>query len=129
MEEHMNTNRRNEPFRYTLKEPVTLDLHILTINGIQVPSKPVRAVLFNISRSGCHLSLPLNINPENNLVRIGMEMDLTDESIYLEGILKWNREQQDSFHYGIQLDIPDADIERLPRMLRRLAGEGKISVL
>ncbi|MNO94480.1 PilZ domain protein [compost metagenome] len=124
----MNTNRRTEPFRYTLKEPVTLDLHILTINGLQVPSKPVRAVLFNISRSGCHLSFPLNINVEDNLVRVGMEMDLTDESIYLEGILKWNREQQDSFHYGIQLDIPDADIERLPRVLRRLAGEGKILV-
>lgn len=54
----MNTNRRTEPFRYTLKEPVTLDLHILSINGIQVPSKPVRAVLFDISRSGCHLSFP-----------------------------------------------------------------------
>jgi hypothetical protein len=128
MEEHMNTNRRTEPFRYTLKEPVTFDLHILTINGIQVPSKPVRAVLFDISRSGCHLSLPLNINPENNLVRIGMEMNLTDESMYIEGILKWNKEQQGSFHYGIQLDIPENDGERLPRVLRILAGEGKILV-
>lgn len=124
----MNTNRRTVPFRYTLKEPVTFELRILTINGIPVPSKPVKAVLFNISRSGCHLSFALNVNPENNLVRIGMEMDLTDEPMYIEGMLKWYREQEGSFHYGIQFDIPEADRERLPRVLRRLAGEGRILV-
>ena len=124
----MNTNRRTEPFRYNLKEPKTFELHILTINGIPVPPKPVQAVLFNISKSGCHLSLPLNINPQNNLVRIGMEIDLTDECLYIEGILKWNKEQEGSFHYGIRLDIPEADTDRLPRILRRLAGEGKILV-
>lgn len=124
----MNTNRRTEPFRYNLKVPESFEIHILTINGIPVPSKPVQAVLFNISKSGCQLSLPLNINPQNNLVRIGMEIDLTDETLYIEGILKWNKEQEGSFHYGIQLDIPEADSDRLPQVLRRLAGEGKISV-
>ncbi len=124
----MNTNRRTEPFRYNLKEPESFEIHILTINGIPVPSKPVQAVLFNISKSGCQLSLPLNINPQNNLVRIGMEIDLTDETLYIEGILKWNKEHEGSFHYGIQLDIPETDTDRLPRVLRRLAGEGKILV-
>ena len=124
----MNTNRRAEPFRYTLKEPSTFDLHILSINAIPVPSKPVRAVMFDISRSGCHLSLPLNVDPENNMVRVGMEMDLTDESMYIEGTFKWSKELEGSFHYGLQLDIPEADRDRLPKMLRMLAGEGKILV-
>lgn len=124
----MNTNRRTEPFRYTLKEPVAFDLHILTIDEIPVPTKPVRAVLFNISRAGCHLSLPLNLNPAKNRIRIGMELNLTDESMYTEGILKWNKIQQENFLYGVQLDIPEADRDRLPRILRMLAGEGKISV-
>ncbi|NUU64446.1 PilZ domain-containing protein [Paenibacillus agri] len=124
----MNTNRRTEPFRYTLKEPFTFDLHILTINEIPVTSKPVRAVLFDISRSGCHLSLPININLENNLVRVGMEINLTVEPTYIEGTMKWNKEQDGSFHYGIQLDIPESDRDRLPGVLRKLAGEGKILV-
>ena len=124
----MNTNRRTEPFRYTLKEPTTFDLHILTINGIPVPPKPVSAVLFDISRSGCHLSFTLNVNIDNNLVRVGMELELTEETLYLEGTLKWNKEQDGSYHYGAQLDIPEADRDRLPRVLRRLAGEGKIVV-
>jgi hypothetical protein len=91
MEEHMNTNQRTEPFRYTLKEPFTFDLHILSINGISVPTKPVRAVLFDISRSGCNLSLPHNINPENNQVRVGMEINFTDDSMNIEGTLLWNK--------------------------------------
>lgn len=124
----MSANRRTEPFRYTLKVPATLDLHILTINGIPVPSKPVSAVLLDISRSGCRLSFPLNINLENNLVRIGMEMHLTEEPLYIEGTLRWNKEQVGSYHYGIQLDIPETERDRLPHMLRRLAGEGKILV-
>ncbi|WP_054940379.1 PilZ domain-containing protein [Paenibacillus ihuae] len=124
----MNGNRRTEPFRYTLKEPATFDLHILTINGIPVPPKPVSAQLYDISRSGCRLSIPLNINPDVNLVRIGMDMALSSESMYLEGTLRWYTEESDTFHYGIQLDIPEADKDRLPKMLRTLAGEGKILV-
>ncbi|MCL6603532.1 MAG: PilZ domain-containing protein [Paenibacillus sp.] len=124
----MYTNRRAEPFRYTLKEPSTFDLHILTINGIPVPPKPVSAVLIDISRSGCHLSFTLNVNIDNNLVRVGMELEIAEETLYLEGTLKWNKEQDGSFHYGAQLDIPEADRDRLPRVLRKLAGEGKIMV-
>ncbi|WP_379152953.1 PilZ domain-containing protein [Paenibacillus sp. sgz5001063] len=124
----MISNRRTEPFRYTLLEPVEFDLHILTINGTPVPPKPVNAVLYDISRSGCRLSIPLNVNPDVNQVRVGMEMNLSLETIYIEGTLKWNREQEGTFHYGIQLDIPEADRDRLPRILRTLAGEGKILV-
>ncbi|WP_019911273.1 PilZ domain-containing protein [Paenibacillus sp. HW567] len=124
----MNANRRTEPFRYTLIEPATLDLHILTINGIPVPPKPVSAILLEISRSGCRLSFPLNVNPESNHVRVGMEMLLTEEPMYIEGTLKWNKEHEGSYQYGIQLDIPEAERDRLPSMLRRLAGEGKIVV-
>lgn len=124
----MSINRRTEPFRYTLKEPATLDLHILTINGMPVPPKPVSAILLEISRSGCRLSFPLNVNPEINDVRVGIAMQLTEEPMYIEGTLRWNKELEGSFHYGIQLDIPEAERDRLPSMLRRLAGEGKIEV-
>lgn len=124
----MNINRRTEPFRYTLIEPVELELHILTINQAQVPSKPVRAVLYNISRSGCQLSLPLNINPEKNSVRIGTQLNLADEPMYLEGTMKWIREQQECFQYGIQWDKPEANSEQLSRLLRKLAGDAKILV-
>ncbi|MNW65894.1 hypothetical protein D3C74_443180 [compost metagenome] len=74
------------------------------------------------------MAFPLNVNPEINLVRVGMEMVLSAESMYIEGTLKWNREQDATFHYGIQMDIPEEDRDRLPSVLRRLAGEGKILV-
>ncbi|GGF67353.1 hypothetical protein GCM10010912_10390 [Paenibacillus albidus] len=124
----MSTNRRNEPFRYDFKEPVPFELHILSINGAAVPAKPVSAVLHDISRSGCRLSIPLNIQVENNHVRVGMELVLHEEPLYIEGTLKWNKEQTGSFHYGVQLEIPESERDRLPKELRLLAGERKIMV-
>ncbi|ASA21174.1 PilZ domain-containing protein [Paenibacillus donghaensis] len=124
----MTTNRRTEPFRYDLVEPASFELYILSINGNNVPSKPVSALLHDISRSGCRLSLLLNMQAEQNQIRVGMEMVLHEEPIYLEGTLKWNFEKDSRFHYGVQLDIPEHDRDRLPRELRLLAGERKIIV-
>lgn len=125
----MSQNRRKEPFRYTLKEPISLEFHILSINGHPAPSKPVSALLYDISRSGCRLAIPLQLHVESNHIRVGMSILLNEEPLYIEGTLLWGKEESDKRYYGVQLDIAEADRELLPRELRMLAGKQKIMVI
>lgn len=125
----MLLNRRKEPFRYVLKEPIAFDLHILSINGLPGPDKPVRAELMDISRSGCRLALPLQLHPEINNIRIGMDVLLNEDPLYLEGNLRWGREEAGHCSYGVLLDIAEADRDILPRELRQLAGASRIIVM
>ncbi|WP_313641483.1 PilZ domain-containing protein [Paenibacillus sp. FSL K6-0276] len=125
----MSLNRRKEPFRYVLKEPISFEFHILSINGHPTPSKPVSALLYDISRSGCRLAVPLQLHVETNHIRVGMNIVLNEEPLYIEGTLLWGKEDSDKNYYGVRLDIAEADRDLLPRELRMLAGEQKIMVL
>lgn len=124
----MSDNRRKSPFRYVLKEPVAFELQILDINGTPAPPKPVPAQLHDLSRSGCCVSIPLEIPVESNQVRIGMDMVLTEDPLYMEGIMRWDREENGRFFYGVELDIPESEHDTLPRELRMLAGARRIIV-
>lgn len=89
----MSINNRKEPFRYTLKEPIHFEIYILSINGVNAPAKPIQAELCDISRSGCQLSFPLSLPVENNDIRIGMNMLLFEDPLYMEGTLRWGQEK------------------------------------
>ncbi|WP_017687063.1 PilZ domain-containing protein [Paenibacillus sp. PAMC 26794] len=124
----MSINNRKEPFRYTLKEPIHFEIYILSINGVNAPPKPIQAELCDISRSGCQLSFPLSLPVENNDIRIGMNMLLFEDPLYMEGTLRWGQEKNTSWHYGVQLEMQDGNQDRLSREMRMLAGQGKIIV-
>lgn len=124
----MAINLRREPFRYTLKEPISFEIFILSINGASAPPKPIQAELCDISRSGCQLSFPLNLHVESNNIRIGMNLLLFEDPLYLEGTLRWGKEENNRWHYGVQLEIQQGNHERLSREMRMLAGQGKIMV-
>lgn len=124
----MPNNLRKEPFRYSFKEPVPFNLYIVSINGMPAPAKPIKALMHNISRSGCRLWMPLALNVDTHQIRISMNLVLHEESLCLEGTLRWDREEADNHYYGVQLEIPEHDREQLPRELRLLAGQNKIIV-
>ncbi|WP_440111531.1 PilZ domain-containing protein [Paenibacillus sp. QZ-Y1] len=124
----MSINHRKEPFRYTLKEPITFEIYILSINGVNAPPKPIQAELCDISRSGCQLSFPLSLHVESNDIRIGMNLLLFEDPLYMEGTLRWGKEENSQWYYGVQLEIPEGNHDRLSREIRMLAGQGKIVV-
>ncbi|AWB43745.1 PilZ domain-containing protein [Paenibacillus sp. CAA11] len=125
----MSTNRRKTPFRYVLKEPVATEMHIISINGVPAPPKPIEALMHDISKTGCCLSIPLEIHVDLNQVRISLNVLLNEDPLYFEGNLQWDREEKGRFYYGVQLEIPEAEQDRLPRELRMLAGARRILVL
>jgi hypothetical protein len=128
MEESMPINNRKEPFRYTLKEPMHFEIYILSINGMDGPSKTIQAVFRDISRSGCQLAFPLSLPVEHNDIRIGINLKLFEDLLYIEGTLRWGMEHNMVWRYGVQLEVAVEDQDRLSREMRMLAGQGKIIV-
>lgn len=120
----MSNNQRKEPFRYTLKEPLALEIYILSVNGVPAPAKPIPAELFDISRSGCQIALPLSLHAESNDVRIRMSLTLVEDPIALEGTLRWDKKQESQWFYGVNLETKGDDQERLFKEMRMLAGQG-----
>ncbi|MBJ6360748.1 PilZ domain-containing protein [Paenibacillus sp. GCM10012307] len=124
----MPTNQRKEPFRYTLKEPIALEIYILSVNGTPAPAKPIPAELFDISRYGCQISLPLSLQVNSNEIRIRMNLILAEDPIILEGTLCWDRKQDSQWFYGVNLGTKADDQERFNKEMRVLAGQGRIVV-
>jgi hypothetical protein len=84
--------------------------------------------MYDISRSGCGLKMPLALRVDSNQIRVSLNLVLHEEPLQLEGTLRWGREEADNHYYGVQLDIPEHERDRLPRELRLLAGQSKIIV-
>lgn len=122
----MIMNRRKEPFRYTMKDPVDFELHILSINGNPAPTKPVPARLYDISRSGCRIWIPLALHVSTNRIAIRLDLQLNQDPLQLEGELRWGPLEKDQNYYGVEFLIPEQEQDRLPRELRMLAGDGRI---
>ncbi|MEW4370757.1 PilZ domain-containing protein [Paenibacillus kandeliae] len=121
-------NRRKSPFRYVLKQPVSFEMQIMHINGQIVDTKPVQALLLDLSRSGCRISLPLEIPAQNNTVHVRIRMLLHEEPLLLEGRLQWNRTEGGRYHYGIHLDTTSYNRDHLLRELRLLASKNLIII-
>ncbi len=124
----MSHNRRKSPFRYVLKQPVAFELFILNINGQQVTSKPIQALLLDLSRSGCRISLPVEIPARDNEVHVNINMLLHEQPLEMDGKLQWHREEAGRFHYGVQLDVLSFSRDQLLRELRLLASKDRIII-
>ncbi|MDQ0171198.1 PilZ domain-containing protein [Paenibacillus tundrae] len=124
----MSINQRKTPFRYFLKQPITSEVYIISINGSPAPDKPIQAELCDISRSGCQLSFPLRLNVDSNEIRIGLDTTLTEEPLYMEGLLRWGAEKGNHWHYGVEFEVAEDQQERLFREMRKLAGQNRIIV-
>ncbi|GGH46975.1 hypothetical protein GCM10008014_10000 [Paenibacillus silvae] len=124
----MPINNRKEPFRYTLKEPMSFEIYILSINGMDGPPKPIQAELCDISRSGCQIAFPLSLPVENNDIRIAINLKLSEDLLYVEGTLRWGMEKNTLWHYGVQLEVEKETQDRWSKEMRMLAGQGKIVV-
>ncbi|NGZ77079.1 PilZ domain-containing protein [Saccharibacillus alkalitolerans] len=122
-------NRRKDPFRYVLKEPIAFEMWIISLNGAAAPEKPIRAELRDVSRSGCRISMPLGIPVDKNEIRIGLNIVLNVDMLRLEGTLRWNRREEDGYDYGVQLHIAPEYKEVLSREMRELAGADRIRVM
>ncbi|OBR64112.1 hypothetical protein A7K91_15955 [Paenibacillus oryzae] len=119
-------NRRQTPFRYVFKEPIAFELRLLSIDGVQTLSKPVKAILYNISKSGCCVWLPLLLPIEERQIEVSLGLVLNEEPLTLVGELRWSLPDDEGNRYGIKLNIPEEDHDILPRELRELAGHGRI---
>lgn len=124
----MSHNRRKSPFRYVLKQPVAFELFILNINGQQVTSKPIQALLLDLSRSGCRISLPVEIPARDNEVHVNINMLLHEQPLEMDGKLQWHREEAGRFYYGVQLDVLSFSRDQLLRELRLLASKDRIII-
>ncbi|WP_244213769.1 PilZ domain-containing protein [Paenibacillus barcinonensis] len=107
---------------------MSFEIYILSINGIDGPSKPIQAELCDISRSGCQLAFPLSLPVENNDIRIAINLKLFEDLLYFEGTLRWALEKNTVWHYGVQLEVEKENQDRLSREMRMLAGQGRIVV-
>ncbi|GGJ18348.1 PilZ domain-containing protein [Paenibacillus hunanensis] len=121
-------NRRKSPFRYVLKQPVAFDLFILKMNNQHVTSKPIEAMLLDLSRSGCRISLPVEIPARDNEVHVSISMLLHEQPLQMEGKLQWHREEAGRFHYGVHLDVLSFSRDQLLRELRLLASKDRIII-
>jgi hypothetical protein len=108
------------------KEPIAFELRLLSIDGVQTPSKPVKAILHNISKSGCCVWLPLLLPIEERQIEVSLGLVLNEEPLTLVGELRWSLPDDEGNRYGIKLNIPEEDHDILPRELRELAGHGRI---
>lgn len=125
----MAGNRRKAPFRYVLDKPIEFELYIVSLNFTSAPKKPVSAQMHDISRSGCLVSLPLEIPVGKNRIRVALDFVLNEQPLHFEGLLKWNKEEEGRHYYGVEMEVPDEEKDRLQLELRGLAGANRIRVM
>lgn len=125
----MAGNRRKSPFRYVLEDPIEFELHIVSLNFTPAPRKPVSAQMHDISRSGCLVSLPLEIPVGKNRIRVALDFVLNEDPMHFEGHLRWNNEENGRHYYGVEMEVPEEQKDRLQLELRGLAGANRIRVM
>lgn len=122
-------NLRKEPFRYLFTEPLPCFIELIEFNGIPVCSKPAEAELINISKGGCKITSDLNLHADTNQVVVKIHLPLTESPILCPATIQWQRtEDSIRFEYGLQLQLPTSEKERILVDLRTLAAERKIVV-
>ncbi len=125
----MAGNRRKSPFRYVLHEPIAFELYIVSLNFTPAPRKPVPALMHDISRSGCLVSLPLEIPVGRNRICIALDFVLNQDLLHFEGQLRWSKQENNRYYYGVEMEVPDDQKDRLQLELRGLAGANRIRVM
>ena len=122
-------NLRKEPFRYLFTKPLSCLLELTEFNGNPVVSKPAEALLVNLSKSGCKITSNLNLHADTNQVVVKLHLPLTDSPIQCPAVICWQRNADATrYEYGLRLQLPPAEKERILVDLRTLAAERKIVV-
>ncbi|MEF2967988.1 PilZ domain-containing protein [Paenibacillus sp. M1] len=122
--------KRKDPFRYTLKQPLSCRIEIKTIDQKPVSSKPAEAELIDISKSGCRIRTNLNLQAENYRIEAAVHVQLNENMLVFPGEILWQQQLADSFfHYGMQLELNAEEKENLNAELRLLAGAQRIIVM
>lgn len=105
-------------------------IQITTINESAVTSKLAEAVLIDISKAGCRIQTSLNLYVERNVIGASVHLHLGEQSEVYAGCIRWQRQISDGlFHYGMMLELGEAQKEQLNIDLRTLAAERKIIVI
>lgn len=125
----MAGNRRKSPFRYVLDEPIEFELYIVSLNFTPAPRKPISAQMHDISRSGCLVSLPVEIPVGKNRIRVALDFVLNKDPMHFEGQLRWAKEEDGRHYYGVEMEVPEDQKDRLQLELRGLAGANRIRVM
>lgn len=121
--------RRTEPFRYTIKPPMSCWIEITSINEMPVNSKLAEAELIDISKSGCRIGTPLDLHASDNAIGADMHIQLSDTKYIFPGHVRWQKAQEDgSNHYGLSLLLTDDEKEQINIELRSLAAARRIVV-
>ena len=125
----MSPNRRKSPFRYVLENPIEFEMYLVSLNFTAAPRKPISAQMHDISRSGCLVSLPVEIPVGQNRIRVALDFVLNEDALHFEGYLRWAKEEENRHYYGVEMEVPEDQKDRLQLELRGLAGANRIRVM
>ncbi|MFD0675392.1 MULTISPECIES: PilZ domain-containing protein [unclassified Paenibacillus] len=122
-------SKRKEPFRYMLTTPTECTFEIIQINGYPISAKPAEAAIIDLSKSGCKLYTKLDLNAENNRIKLLVNLAIDGQAMKYRGTIRWQKQTEHSFHYGIQLELIDSEIDQMLADIKALATHNKIEVV
>lgn len=123
-------SRRNEPFRYTFKPPMTCWIEIVSIDLKPVKSKLAPAELIDISKSGCRIQTGLDLHAAAHSIGAAIHIQLSEENFTFPGEVRWQHPHgAEYFHYGLSLQLTTEEKEKINVELRGLAAARRIVVM
>ncbi|NOU97124.1 hypothetical protein GC093_28440 [Paenibacillus sp. LMG 31456] len=121
--------KRKEPFRYMLTSPTECTFEIVQINENPISAKPAIAAIIDLSKSGCKLYTKLDLNANDNQIKLLVNLTLDGQSMKYRGTIRWQKQTDDSFYYGIQLELIDSEKDQILADIRSLATHNKVEVV
>ncbi|WP_410501430.1 PilZ domain-containing protein [Exiguobacterium acetylicum] len=111
--------KRNEPFRYTLKTPVTGEFYLLK-NDQRTPNGQMK--IHNVSPNGLAISTSLKL-PLQKSMKIVVEFSLIEgqEPLCIEGQLLHEKPVGPERLYGIRLNPSTTDRETIIAQVKQVA--------
>jgi hypothetical protein len=122
-------SKRKEPFRYRFSSPTECTFEITRINETPVSAKPAEAAIIDISKSGCKLYTKLNLNAMANRIQLLVNLIIDGQPKKFRGTVRWQMQTEQSYYYGVQLELIEAEKDRMLLEIRSLAVSHKIEVI
>jgi hypothetical protein len=121
-------SRRKEPFRYLFSNRTECTFQIMEINGSPVDANPAAAAILDISKSGCKLRTTLNLNVPTHRIKLVVRLVAGDQTISFGGSLRWQQHAEESYLYGVQLELLESEKNDMLLAIRQLAVNKQIEV-
>jgi hypothetical protein len=122
----MHKNARKEPFRYQFTTDFACVFKILEINEKQVSTKLAEATMLDMSKSGCKLATPLNLNSVSNKLKLSVTFQVEDREFSLPGFICWQNNSNSNCFYGIHFEIQEQGKQQILDVIRALASDKKV---